>query len=757
MSRSSKPRDPWPDDLSPEDYTWICKVVASLRSLEARERAAAIEGACAEHPELRKVVQEMLEPLDDIDLTLAGQQAVAAAASTFLDPCDEAPTLPRFMGRYEALKQIHGGGMGIVYKGFDPEVARPVALKLPLPALRNNADIRSRFVQEVRLAGSLRNDLIAAAYDTGMTDDGPFLVMEFVDGQQLTAWLSSSRPFSERLHLFLLICDAVMYAHGKMIVHRDLKAANVLVDGSGLPKLLDFGIAERIPEAGAETRGAPALGTPGWRAPEQATHPDLVTERIDVHGLGRILEYLLPEGLGPSSGDTNSNSAPRRVLPLDVPGMTRRELAAIVAKATAPDRQHRHSNVASLRADVQAVLESQPVAALRETLTDRAGAWYAGRKLFTRRRNGILLGGAVFTLLSGLGAYGMGAELRARREAREGAEIAEYVVRFFEMSGADRDGVPVGDGWRLLDHAYRGIQRQRAPNTNVSTRLLLTMGRAYLAAGIPTRASHLFGDAVANCDADDSIPRERCAEALDLLARASLAEGELALARANEAKALAIRAGLFGPDSVECDESRVHLAAILAAEGQLSEARALLMGVVATREAQADHSKPKLRSALADALEQLALVEEQQANNEGAVLLLGRALDIRNEQFDGSNPVHATTRLRLGRALMKSRRPTEAEPLLREALGMRRDLFSVNGPAPAEALSALAEACLAQERPVEAALHASDCLALWMEFAGDEDARTIEAGELLDRIRRSTPTAAAPLVEAELGSASKAR
>ena len=214
-------------------------------------------------------------------------------------PADSA-MVGRRVGRYEILAFHAAGGMGVVYRARQQQPRREVALKLVRPELVTARTLR-RLEYEAELLGRLQHPGIAQVFEAGIesTDAGPqpFFAMEFVDGEALHD-AARDRPWKEQVELLRSLCDAVHHAHQRGIIHRDLKPSNILVDRSGQPKVLDFGVA-RATEAGLEQvtlqkDPQQLVGTVAYRSPEQAAgHQDEVDVRSDVYSLGVIAHELL--------------------------------------------------------------------------------------------------------------------------------------------------------------------------------------------------------------------------------------------------------------------------------------------------------------------------------------------------------------------------------------------------------------------------------------------------------------------------------
>lgn len=274
--------------------------------------------------------------------------------------------------RYEVGEVIGRGGMGTVYRAFDRELGRDVALKVL--ALPGDREVTARLVREARILARLEHPGIVAVHDVGVLDDDrPFYVMRLVRGTNL-AQHAASLGRGERLRLFLRICDAVAYANARGVIHRDLTPRNVMVGDYGEVMVVDWGVAKVIaPEVGEGvgvesptaapadgprdgTRDGVVVGTPGFMAPELAAGAAREADaRTDVYGLGAILRELLHGG---------DDRIPR-------------PLAAIVARATATPPSDRYPKASALAADVRRWLDAEPVDAYRENPLERAARFYA--------------------------------------------------------------------------------------------------------------------------------------------------------------------------------------------------------------------------------------------------------------------------------------------------------------------------------------------------------------------------------------------
>src|SRR5437762_865163 len=211
--------------------------------LDPERRSAFLDEQCAGDPDLRAAVEELLH--FDAKAQSAPDFLRSPAADVRAAFLPTAPGIvPASLGRYHVVRRLGEGGMGTVYEAEQDDPQRTVALKVMRPGL-DSPDLRKRFAQEARILGRLHHVGIAQLYDAGATEDGRlYFAMEFIRGLRLDEHVRRHVPDARaRLELVARVCDAVQHAHEQGVVHRDLKPANVLVDETGPPKVLDFGVA----------------------------------------------------------------------------------------------------------------------------------------------------------------------------------------------------------------------------------------------------------------------------------------------------------------------------------------------------------------------------------------------------------------------------------------------------------------------------------------------------------------------------------
>ena len=209
--------------------------------------------------------------------------------------------IPAIVGKYELLEFL-GGGMSHVYRARDTVIDRPVVVKLLTVDACQDAEAKARFLQEARLAGNIQHENIVSVFDFGEHEGRPFIVMEYLKGEDLRDAIRGGHTGSliERMKIALQIADALEYVNGRGIVHRDIKPENVHIDANGRVKLMDFGIAKTADLS--LTKTGMTMGTPYYMAPEQVAGKP-ATPLVDIYAFG-MLFYELLTGTRAVNGDT---------------------------------------------------------------------------------------------------------------------------------------------------------------------------------------------------------------------------------------------------------------------------------------------------------------------------------------------------------------------------------------------------------------------------------------------------------------------
>ena len=210
---------------------------------------------------------------------------------------------PTMAGRFILTGEIARGGMGVIYRGHDPDLRRDLAIKVLKPERVEDADIVAMFFNEARICGQLQHPGVVAIHELGtMADGSPFIAMKLVEGQTFARLLAergrSAHDLQRILRIFEVVCQTLAYAHARGIVHRDLKPSNIMVGSFSEVQVMDWGLACEVVVGGSgstphDLENELVMGTPAYRAPEQARGGATHDARVDVFALGAILCEIL--------------------------------------------------------------------------------------------------------------------------------------------------------------------------------------------------------------------------------------------------------------------------------------------------------------------------------------------------------------------------------------------------------------------------------------------------------------------------------
>jgi tRNA A-37 threonylcarbamoyl transferase component Bud32/tetratricopeptide (TPR) repeat protein len=269
--------------MTPDQEKRRDEILESILALDPQERAEFLAHACGSDPDVRAEVERLLCVRNEMD-------------RAFLEKPTRQVVVPELnagvkLGRYEVEAIIGRGGMSFVYRARDAIIGRKVALKVLAISGIDQAEIKRRFLAELQILGKLKHDNIVQVYDFGDLEGTPFMVMELLDGEDLSKAIRGGRIVTneQRLSIARQISTALRHIHGGGILHRDIKPANVFLEPSGRVKLMDFGIARSF---GTELRTSMTFGgTLEYMAPEQIDG-EPATPRTDVYSFGILLFHL---------------------------------------------------------------------------------------------------------------------------------------------------------------------------------------------------------------------------------------------------------------------------------------------------------------------------------------------------------------------------------------------------------------------------------------------------------------------------------
>jgi serine/threonine protein kinase len=394
------------------------ELFAEAVDLPPETRAAFIDRETGGDTELRRQLFALLE--HDTNAGARISRAIGGAARAATAPVDWAGK--RF-GPYRIVREIGRGGMGMVFEALrdDDEYRKTVALKIA-PFWCDLDLLRERFRHERQILAGLEHPNIARFLDGGTEDGVPYFAMEYISGRPITEYARGLK-LRETIALFQQVCSAVHYAHQSLLVHRDLKPGNILVNDEGIPKLLDFGIAKLLSpfeDAGRNTMTGTAPWTPDYASPEQVRGRPITT-RTDIYSLGLILFELLAGVRGQVADNSSPLALDRSICEAEVPAPStrapqamRRQLAGdldnIVLMATHKEPDRRYASVAQFSEDLQRYLDGRPVAARKDS------AAYRISKFVRRNWLPVTAGGVTaLTLVVGAIAFAWEAHLAESR------------------------------------------------------------------------------------------------------------------------------------------------------------------------------------------------------------------------------------------------------------------------------------------------------------------------------------------------------
>ncbi len=480
---------------------------AALKNPEDQRRAWLAE-ACADDPTLIDDVEALLGA-DTTHDELAARvgRAVERELQTFrLEPGQR-------IGAWTVEDLLASGGMGSVYRARRSDRAYEQSVVIKVVALPLNDELHERFRRERQILADLSHPYIARLLDGGTLAGGePYLVMEYVRGWDIATWCDRQQlGLIDRLALFNRVCEAVQFAHTSLVVHRDIKPANVLVDESGTPRLLDFGIASLL-ESGDHEGGRPQAAadnrlTSAYASPEQRRGQP-VTTASDVYSLGALLYRLL-------TGEPPRFDAPYSVRPIStsMSGMARAnagrimeaDLDAVVGKALADDPDRRYATPQALAEDLERLHRLRPTRARPVGGLGRLGRAVRRNRLLSATITGSAL--LMFAFIISISILALHLD-RERDHALVAAATTEQVSDFvFELfDGADPEVSPgeIPTARELLDRGTARIREELDDQDRIRARLLHRMGRAYQGLGQFEQARALLSDALDSVDSNDA-------------------------------------------------------------------------------------------------------------------------------------------------------------------------------------------------------------------------------------------------------------
>ncbi len=600
---------------------------------------------------------------------------------------------------------IGSGGMGEVYRAWDPELQRPVALKYLRSA---DPALVERLKREARAQARVDHPAVCRVYEVGEDDGRPFIAMQYVDGRHLD---DAARDLSLEQKVLLLreVAEAVQAAHAVGLVHRDLKPTNILVadseDGRPRPYVLDFGIAREWEAPGLTVTGQ-VLGTPGYLSPEQAGgEVAALDRRTDVFSLGVILYELLTDRR-PFRGDSQvqvllallcEDPTPLRQLDASIP----RDLETVVMRCLEKDPDRRYPSARALADDLGRFLAGEPVTArpvgAAERLVRRARrhpfaatavavAVLASAALVT-----VAVGGWVKYTVDLQRERNAAVDARAVAESREAEarEIADFLAGVFEVADPNESGGDEVTAREILDRGAARIDRGLAERPESRGRLLGVLGGVYTRLGLYEDALPLLErslELARTAPRNDVVP--------ELSARVRLGDLLLKMARIDRAEEVLrpVPATLEAApdlDPLEAAKAFGCLSRLQHERGNMVASAELLDRAVARAERDAGPDA----ALVGDLLSDRAALWRLQSQWRRAIADGRRALELRERHYGSDDPRVATTLNTLMLAFQGAGRLDEAVSVGERALTLRERTLGPDHPRTATALNNLGLVC----------------------------------------------------------------
>lgn len=401
------------------------------------------------------------------------------------------------IGRFLIRQKLGQGAFGAVYRAYDPQLDREVAIKIPHAALLTSPEVIQRFLREAKAAARLNHPHIVPVYDAGQDGDQHYIGAAFVDGRPLSDLLTTYRDnFRGIVELVQKLAGALEYAHSQGVVHRDVKPQNVMIDQSGEPYLLDFGLAEIGDTAQKLTHDGAVIGTPAYMSPEQASGKlAQVNAATDQYSLG-IVFYELLTGQTPFSGSpqivifnllNRTVGRPRQLNPNIPP-----DLETICLKTLSREPENRYQSIGDMAVDLGCWLDDEPIRARR------TGSWEHFRR-WCRRNPAVAALTCAVVAVTAIGFVATAAALvRAEAAHRESLQVLEIAKR--EAERADRERARADDRASVAEATLEQLRQEQLRATQANAEAIQQRSLADERLAASEKAQQMASEAQARLD-----------------------------------------------------------------------------------------------------------------------------------------------------------------------------------------------------------------------------------------------------------------
>jgi tetratricopeptide (TPR) repeat protein len=600
-----------------------------------------------------------------------------------------APVHPATVGRYRILRLLGEGGMGVVYEAEQDLPRRRVALKVMRPGFAG-PELLWRFEQESHVLGRLQHPGIAQIYEADSADNGlgpqPYFAMELICGESLLRYADAQHLNArQRLALMGKVCDAIQHAHQRGIIHRDLKPGNILVDETGQPKILDFGIARAVnrdEQAARQTELGQIVGTLAYMSPEQVLTDALdLDTRSDVYALGVMLFELLtgrlPYTLSRQLHEAVQTIREEDPTPLSsISRVYRGDIETIVAKALEKDKARRYASAAELAADIQRYLKDEPIVA-------RGLSTAYQLQKFVRRHTALMSGiAAVFgVLIAGVIASSWEARRARRAEHAAATESAntravsdflqhDLLAQASPASQARPDITPDPDLTvrTALDRAAARIAGKFDTQPAVEAAIRQTVGKTYKELGLYPDAQRQLERTLELRNRALGVNHPDTLAAIHSVAELYRLQGKYAEAEPMFTQALGLQRRVEGSEHPDTLSTMNDLALLYVFRGQPAQAEPLFTEVVRGRRRVLGEEHPDTLTSLND----LALLYRHEAKYAEAEPLLVKVVEHRQRLQGAEHPDTLTGMNNLAVVYRHQGKFGEAESLLATVVEARQ-------------------------------------------------------------------------------------
>lgn len=741
-----------------DKHNWdrVETILDDVLTLPKEERKSFIEETCGDDKALKAEVTQLLKSILNSEGWLEDaadyKEELYHEISEDLQELSSTRSLIGVeIGSYRIKEKLGEGGMGLVYRAerADGEFEHQVALKIIRNENASQENIR-RFKQERTILAGLNHPGIAKLFDGGITSDGyPYFVMEYVDGIRIDEYCRKHEcTVKQRIELFKQMLEAVRHAHENLVIHRDLKPGNILVNSAGKVKILDFGISKLVQKNQSTdtqlTRTNARLLTPKYAAPEQILQSSITTA-TDIYALGVVFYQLLTES-HPFDLDNLSqfemeqtilqDEAPKPstcVCSKKVQQQLKGDLDAIALKAIRkePDKRYRVAN--EFLDELNKYEQGLPVAAHEDSLK------YRTQKLFARHKQVFVTAAVILLLIVGFtGFYTWRITQernKSRLEARKATEVKNFMLSIFDSSNPDMDTFAGGDitAKELLKSGIKKVENEVGDQPKIYVDLMSSIGDALLNFDEFEASDNAMKKALKKSIETFGPNSYETSEIYFTLSNLRNSERKFVEAEDYILKSIEIKEQLFGKNAEELIHAYGAYASVLYLRSKYRESIALFDRIDSV------YTPKTKRDSLYQYIDVInrASAEAVLGQYEDAEAHLKEALSFYNRYYDGLHYNIALTKLKLGNTYYKTSEHQKAENFLKESLSEFKQLIGEKNDMVAQIYYTLAQNSRVMGNMEQAEYYAQLDLEVSKKLYGEDDIRLSSSLNMLGLVQKA--------------------